>query len=250
MKNCHLHLNLLFHVMTQLECNAHSNSGNHTVSWCVILVSSVLNYCRSVRYHHHGMEVSNSKSPNPILVNAQQADSPAPDCPKRRFHAPQTKQLAGRGVSCGRTWSCLGSLALIWLKDLISRSCNPHSNAPLPSQLKGSKFLALFLACWKLKSWDTYEATWRKMSKATWKILTQVLVASQGEHVDCFSLFDNSGGEIMMGPTSTGALTGVWGWLALASARGKVVETGGSSGGLGASGCAGRLHEYWCFKVA
>ena len=156
MKNCHLHLNLLFHVMTQLECNAHSNSGNHTVSWCVILVSSVLNYCRSVRYHHHGMEVSNSKSPNPILVNAQQADSPAPDCPKRRFHAPQTKQLAGRGVSCGRTWSCLGSLALIWLKDLISRSCNPHSNAPLPSQLKASKFLALFLACWKLKSWDTY----------------------------------------------------------------------------------------------
>ena len=101
MKNCHLHWKLLFHVMTQLECNAHSNSGNHTVSWCVILVSSVLNYCRSVRYHHHGMEVSNSKSPNPILVNAQQADSPAPDCPKRRFHARKTV-----GISCRRRTGC------------------------------------------------------------------------------------------------------------------------------------------------
>ena len=89
MKNCHLHLNLLFHVMTQLECNAHSNSGNHTVSWCAILVSSVLNYCRSVRYHHHGMEVSNSKSPNPILVNAHKLIPRHQIAPKGDFMLPK-----------------------------------------------------------------------------------------------------------------------------------------------------------------
>ena len=96
------------------------------------------------------------KKPQPYFGKCTASWFPGTRLPQKEISCSQTKQLASRGVSCGRTWSCLGSLALIWTQDLISRSCNPHSNAPLPSQLKASKFLALFLACWKLKSWDTY----------------------------------------------------------------------------------------------
>ena len=78
----------------------------------VIIFGSVLNHCRPIYYHLHGMEVSNL-----ILVNAQQDDSQAPDCPKRRFHASQTKQGEFR----------MEEQATAWKGTLISQSCKPLS---------------------------------------------------------------------------------------------------------------------------
>ena len=97
---------------------------------CVIIFGSVLNHCRPIYYHLHGMEVSNL-----ILVNAQQDDSQAPDCPKRRFHASQTKQGEFRMEEQATAWkgSCPGEPPGSHLT-LISQSCSLQSDAPLPSK--------------------------------------------------------------------------------------------------------------------